>query len=314
VDEAVQNARVKPLPPEKVILNTFDSYFLLDGARRLRNPIDQAANKLEAFIHVIYGDSNRIRNFENALRDVGFEEEDGIPVFSGVAAAYGVLEENEKENGALLIEIGGGCTEYVAVHNYGIIASGVLGVGMEHVANDLSIGFDMHISACRKFLQENEYLRHKQDGRVFLEVKTATGAPRRLPINSIEKIVNLRLREIFNIINSQLKQEKLMHYLSCGGVLSGGAALFPQSLEVFSNVMEIPVRVGTPLGASGAVTDLESPRYSVPWGLLKYGEEMRKVVDSRGGNSLWEKMISGMDNMSMPIFRGFSSLKNSIKF
>ncbi len=315
INEAVQNAQVKPMHPSKVIINTFDSYYMLDGARQLRNPLNQVAHKLEAFIHLIYADRNRIRNFENALRDVGFEEGDGTSVFSAVAAAYGVLSDAEKENGVLLIEMGGGSTEFIAVHNYGIIASGVLGVGFDHVANDLSIGLDLHISLCRKLLLENELPKELQEGSAFIKVnEVSAGSARKLPISSIERIIDLRLREIFGIIKKDLQKDNLLHNLSCGGVLSGGGALFPTTLEVFKNVMEIPARVGTPLGANGAVTDIDSPRYSVAWGLLKYGNEMRKVVGASGNRSLWEKMLSGMDSMSTPIFKGFSNLKNSIKF
>lgn len=314
VNEAIQSAQTNPLSNDQMAINSFDSYFLLDGSRRLRNPLEQVADKLEAYIHVIYGDRNRIRTFEELLHDAGFEDE-VTPVFSGVSSAYGVLTDDEKENGILLIEMGAGTTEYLAIHNYGILYSGVLPVGFDHVANDLSIGLDLHISACRKLLTENRFFQHRQDGKSYVEISGATtGISRKIPLNSIEKIIDLRLREVFKIIYHRLNEENILHSLSYGGVLSGGAALFPPSVEIMKSVFEFPVRVGKPIEVSGAVTAVNTPQYSTAWGLLKYGDDLLKAQASNTSKSLWDKVFGGFDNVSLPFLKSFSSLKGSIKF
>jgi len=315
VDDAVQNARVKPIPPDKMIINSFDSYYLLDGTRRLRTPVDQIASRLEACIHVIYGNRNRIKNFQNALRDIGFEDGEGHFVFSAIASGYALISDHEQENGTLLVEMGSGITEYIMVHNYGPLSSGVIPVGLDHLANDISIGLDLHISQARKMIKENHLGAFRKEGKSFFEITSSnTGAVRKIPLSSLEKIVDLRLRETFEMIHKQLKKENVLNYLSCGGILSGGAAFFPPALEIFEGVFEIPVRQGIPdENLSGALTDLESPRYSTVLGLLKYGNV---VTSGSGGGSgsLFDKLMRGVDNMSSPLMRGFSNLRNSIKF
>ncbi|MFA7185340.1 MAG: hypothetical protein WC082_10620, partial [Victivallales bacterium] len=96
---AVKNAQSNNIPYDRTLINSFDSYFLLDSHKRVRNPIDMAAHKLEVCVHAVHGKTNQIENFYSLLRDAGFDD-DPVPVFSGIASAYGVLTEEEKENGA----------------------------------------------------------------------------------------------------------------------------------------------------------------------------------------------------------------------
>ena len=86
---AVQNAQSNNIPYDRTLINSFDSYFLLDGQKRVRNPIDMIAHKLEVCIHAVHGKTNQIENFYSLLRDAGFDD-DPAPVFSGIASAYGV--------------------------------------------------------------------------------------------------------------------------------------------------------------------------------------------------------------------------------
>ena len=244
IEEAVENAQIKFLKSDQVVLGSFDSYYLLDGARRVFNPIDQVAGKLEAFIHVIYGDANRIENFRTAVYDAGFDQEI-TPVFSGLGSAYGVLSDEEKEHGVLLVDMGAGTTEYIVIYNYGILMSGVLPIGFEHVANDLSLGLDLHIGSCRKLLMDDIIIEHRRAGKGFIEIPGASGG-KRIPLASIEKIIDLRLRETFGIVHRKVQDQGVVHNLGSGAVFSGGAALFEPAVEIFSRIFDIPIRRGQP--------------------------------------------------------------------
>jgi cell division protein FtsA len=312
INEALQNAQVKPLPFEQTIVNTFDSYFLLDGTRRVRNPLDQVADKLEAHIHVIHGESNRVENFRSIMRDAGFDDE-VVPVFNGIASVYGILTEEEKETGVLLVDMGAGTTEYIAVFNMGVLASGVIPIGFEHVANDLSLGLDLHISVCRKMIQDGTIVEHMRDRKGFIELKTSAGNIRKIPLSSLEKIIDMRLRETFQIIHKKITGQGIFRNLSSGGVLTGGGSMFPRTSEIYREVFQFPVRNAQPFDASGAVTGLENPRYSTVWGTLKFGDELNRILKSRNKRGVFGVFVDGMDGVVDVVWRTLSDLKNSIK-
>ncbi|MCP3967724.1 MAG: cell division protein FtsA [Lentisphaerae bacterium] len=312
VKEAVENAQTKPLPLDQSVINTFDSYFMIDGGRRVSNPIDHVAHKLEAYIHVIHGDTNRIENFRSLLRDAGFDHEIQ-PVFSGMASVFGILTDEEKESGILLLDIGAGTTEYVAVFNMGVLDSGVIPIGFEHLANDLSLGLDLHISVCRKLLSDGSLAAHITQRKGFVEIKSSSGGIRKIPLSSFERIIDLRLQETFQIINRNIHEKGIFRSLGAGAVLTGGAALFPRTAEIVKEVFQFPVRIGRPYDAKGAVTGLEDPRYSTVWGTLKYGELFIHQLNSNRKRGVFGSMVDGVDGMASWLWRGISDLKNSIK-
>jgi cell division protein FtsA len=309
---AVKNAQSNNIPYDRTLINSFDSYFLLDGHKRVRNPIDMVAHKLEVCVHAVHGKTNQVENFYSLLRDAGFDE-DPVPVFSGIASAYGVLTEEEKENGALLVDMGAGTCEYLVIFNMGILASGVLPVGFEHVANDLSLGLDLHISDCRKMLEQGAIVEHIQQRKPFIEVQADSGGPRRIPLASFEKIIDLRLRETFQTIQSRLASQNTPQNLGSGGIISGGGALLPRSQELLREVFSLPVRVGRPFAANGAAAGLENPRYATIWGTLKFADEFNRIINSRQKGGIAEKLLNSADGAANRFLRSLVDIYKSLK-
>ncbi len=313
VKNAFDNATSKHIKAGRVYLGSFDSFFRLDGTRKVSNPIGQKAGKLEANIHLFYADENRIDNFQSAVYAAGFDQE-AIPIFSPVADMFGVLSEDEKEHGVLLVNMGAGTTEYLVFYNFGVLLSGVLPVGLEHLANDLALGLNLHINSCRKLLKEPTIAEHQKMGAGYIKIheKNLSGG-RQVPMNSIEKIIDLRLRETFGIIKQLVEQEGLYPHLGRGAIFTGGAALFEPAFKTFERVFEVPVRVGYPFEPSGAISALENPRYSTLWGLLKCAEDnYRNTKENKP--SLGGAFANGLDNAANSIFRKLGTIKKAIKF
>ena len=281
-NEADENARVLNLAADRRIINTSESFFKVDG-RRVSNPLKHKGGKLEAHIHIVHGISSRLDNFSNLVGDAGFENASIDMVFAPVAADFGVLSELEREDGVLLIDLGAGCTEYVVEYDCGVCASGVLQIGMEHVANDLSIGLGLGIDQCRKLLVSGELQRAAERGETTLRMRGGTGGERDIPCASFDMIIDCRLREIFSIIRRQLEQANAPRSLAGGGVLTGGGALFPRTREIFDEVFDLSCRIAQPRDAEGAITDLASPRYSAVWGALKIAAHYRAIDAANEG-------------------------------
>ena len=289
--EALRNATMVPIPPECVILNSVYGNFLIDGLRRTADPEGQVADKLEASAHIIYGNRNCIENFQAPLRELGYDG--SIPVFSAIAAASGVLTDDELKNGVLMIDMGTGTTEYMLFHDSGAQASGVFAVGCDHIANDLSVGLDLNISICRKMITENLPQSKKEHGKALIELEGNIGA-RKIPAVSFEKIVDLRLRELFGLILSQLQSTRMLAYIDRGIVITGGGALIPQVREIAGSLFDAPVRIGYPIEPSGSVTNLKSPRYGMVFGLLKHGSRDRQIMKS-GSEGLFAALVRIID-------------------
>lgn len=311
IDDAVSMIEKKPLAANQEKLNIIDSYYLLDGVRRVRNPFEQNAHKFELFCHVIYGDSNRINNFRSIFLDAGFEEQPNL-IFSALADLYGIVSAEEREHGALLVDIGRGTTEYIAIFNDGVFASGVIPVGFDHVANDLAVGLDLPLDVCRDLVSGNALQQYAAGGSGIVDL-VAGNARRRIPLASFEKIIDLRLRELFGIVKSSFHDQELLRNLACGGILTGGGALFPRTAELFNSVFEFPVRIGYPYDHNRDLGALADPRYSTLWGTLCYAAEQLKMLNSGRKRGLMGALSDVVGTMGDSAWRTLAGLRNSIK-
>ncbi len=311
IEEAVNAIEQKPLPNNQEKLNIMDSYYLLDSVRRVRNPIDQNAHKFELFCHVIYGDSNRLNNFRSIYQDAGFETAPEL-VFSALADLYGIVSPEERDKGALLLDLGRGTTEYLAVFNDGVFASGVVPVGFDHVANDLSIGLNLPIEFCRNILMDGTLQQPGVTAAGLVNIQIGSTL-RRIPLISFEKIIDLRLRELFNIVKSNFYDPNLLRNLACGGIITGGGALFPRSAELFQSIFEFPVRIGHPYDLEQQLGELANPRYSTIWGALRYTEEQLRMMNSGRKRSVTGLISDAFGSIGDSAWRTFINLKSSIK-
>ncbi len=311
--EAHENAKIQHIAPDREIINSSESYFVIDD-RRVRNPINHIAQKLDAHVHVVHALAARLENFRSIIRDSGFEDTMVEVAFAPLATDFGILSDEERDNGVLLIDLGAGTTEYDVEYNTGVQASGVLQVGFEHVCNDLSIGLDLPIGVCRTLIESgtlNQAIRERRESLEF--PMPGRRQSRQIPLASFETIIDLRLREIFEIIKMQLVEKGALCNLDAGGVLTGGGALFDRSAALFREVFDMPCRVGQPLEAGGAVTGVDNPRFSTAWGALKIAAYYNEVNCGSVGRGPVRSLIDVMDGLISRTRRGWKDLKGTIR-
>ena len=277
--EAVRNAKLKQLPVDRLMVNSFDAYYKLDGVRRVPHPQNQQASTLQAYSHVIHGNRNRLENYSAALTYCGLEVEPEM-VFAPVADMLGVLSDDELENGTLLIDLGAGTSEYAVVCNNGVLASGVFAIGFDHVASDLSVGLNLPVNFCRRILTDGTLEKLVRQNYAVFECRTSSGSVRKIPVDSFMRIVDARLREIFELIRNKLVGESFWRNLSAGCVITGGAADFFLTREIFRQVCDLPSRIGKPLDVIGC-DQLFSSRYSTVYGALRYAHKLCLLNDSQ---------------------------------
>lgn len=281
IREAVEKAEKVPVPPDRIKVNCLDSFFVLDSRTRVADPLGYSATRLDAALHIITADRNRIQSFRTLLQEAGFEHEVHC-VFSCVGAGFAALRKEEKEKGVLLLDMGTNLTEYMLVHREGVLASGVIPVGMDHLANDLSVGLELGIENCRKFLQKNML---GEAAGSYVEFPGANGNKgRSIPVTSFERIIHARLSELFTLIRMELAPGNLLSFAECGCVLTGGGALFSPCREILRDTLQIPVRIGNVSGIAGAMSGLEPlPRFSALLGVFKFAVEQEGYRENNGG-------------------------------
>src|SRR5882762_5448166 len=117
IEDVIKNAKAINLPAENHVLHAIRQHFLVDGQDGIVNPVGMLGARVEVDMHVVHGNFNR---FQNPIRVVkGLQVEVEAIVFNGLASSLALLTNEQKEMGTVVIDIGGGTTEYV-VYNGGI--------------------------------------------------------------------------------------------------------------------------------------------------------------------------------------------------
>lgn len=277
--EASDSAKIHNMPSGMTELHTAISYYILDDARRLCNPEGQIASKLDAHIQITRGNSNRIENFKRLVVDNGFDENAVLPIFSGTCSDMGILSKDEKERGVLLIDFGAGTTEYMIEYKEGMITGGILPIGFNHLLNDLSIGLELPFEYCQKLANTGKLESLITGNTEYLEYPNNRGSVRKIPVSSFETIMELRLRELFGLINDAIKKEDILQNLGAGGVLTGGGSLLSLSHNIFQETFQCTARIGQPHNVIGASGEISSPRYSTVYGALRIADDQSRYYD-----------------------------------
>ena len=291
VQDVIKNAKAINLPTENSVVHAIRQHFFVDGQDGVTNPVGMLGSRLEVDMHVVHGNTNRL---QNAIRLVkGMQLDVDEIVFNGLASSLALLTNEQKELGALVIDIGGGTTDYV-VYTDGVIKhTGVLAVGGDHVSNDLAYGLKVPLSRAEKLkLEHGSALADDTAKGQTVTITNELGLPlKTVNIEHLRRIMSLRLEEIFQLVAQDLDQLDLLDYLRAGVFLCGGGARAPHIAQLAEPILQMPVSLGQTNSVSGLKSALGQPEFVTGIGLAKFGSfKARK----REGKSSLTKELKGV--------------------
>lgn len=285
VEDVIKNAKAINLPVENTVIHTIRQHFLVDGQGGIQNPVGMLGSKIEVDVHVIHGIHNRLQNPIRTFKGLQLEVE--AIAFNGLGASMATLNNEQKELGALVIDMGAGTTDYV-VHANGITKhSGVLAVGGDHVSNDLAVGLKVSLARAEKLKMKygGALVDPELKGRT-VSLQSEVGLPdKSINLEHLRRIMSLRLEEIFRLIEQDLDRAGLLDYLRAGVIVTGGGARVPGIEKLAAEVFRMPAYLGRANGISGLKSALDQPEFATAIGLCKFGSFQQRQRSARAGLS-----------------------------
>ncbi|MCS7089331.1 MAG: cell division protein FtsA [Verrucomicrobiota bacterium] len=283
VAEVLRNARTLSLPAHEEVIHTVRQHFQVDGRDDVREPVGMLGRRLEARVHVITGELHRLQNSIRAVRSVHLEVEE--IVFSGLASALAVLNPEEKRDGVLVIDMGGGTTDYVVFAGGILRHAGVLAVGGDHVTNDLASGLKLSLYRAEQLKVDYgaAFVEDRIRGQT-LDLTSDVGLPlRSVNLEHLRRIMHLRLEETFELVRREIEEAGLYDCLRAGVQLCGGCARIPHVAALAEQVFELPVSLGRTVGVNGLKSALDQPEFATGIGLLKFAQQQQRIRPARRG-------------------------------
>lgn len=286
ISRVIDAAKAVAIPMDREVLHVLPQQYVIDDKDGIRDPLGMAGVRLEAKVHIVTTAVTSAQNVVKCANRCGLQVAD--IVLEPLAASQAVLEDDEKELGVAMIDLGGGTCDIVVYADGAIVHTSVLPLGGGHITNDIA-------TVLRTPLESAEKIKRKygcamrdllEDGET-MEVPSVGGrGPRVLPRIKLVEIVEPRVEEIFEHVKKELMRSGYADSLAAGVVLSGGATAMEGMTEMAEQVLGLPVRRGLPTKVGGLIDVVRSPAYATGVGLVMFGANAGRSpaqVQSRSG-------------------------------
>jgi cell division protein FtsA len=294
VEDVKINAREVSIPAQNAFLHTIIQHYQVDGQDGVLNPVGMFGQKLEADFHIIHGVRTRIQNTIRCVKELPLDVED--VVFGGLASAQVVLTQHEKDLGALVIDMGGGTTDYVVYADGAMKQSGCLAVGGDHITNDISMGLRIPMARAEKLkIDEGScILGNCLPGEMILLKDDSGFAGKEIERETLNTIIHMRVREAFELLKRRLEKEPYLNYLGAGIFITGGCSLLNGIDHLAEEIFELPAHLAHAQTTWGVTSAVENPQFSTAIGLVKFAQVVHTDRPPRGIGRLIGKFFSGM--------------------
>lgn len=284
---AIEAAKAVAVPPNKEILHVVPREYVVDGQEGIKDPVGMNGIRLEVEAHIIAAATPAVKNLTKCVYQAGIDVDD--LVFTGLAAATGVLSKRQKELGVGVLDIGAGVTDLVVYEEGDVFHSAVIPIGGDHITNDLAIGLRTDTDVAERVKLEYGMAVPKQvrekDEIDLSELSQTEG--HKVSKKLIAEIIEARILEILTHVKKELKKIDRDGKLPAGIILTGGGAKLPSIIDVTKDHLGLPAQVGFPTELKGMIDKVDDPSFATSIGLMLWGFE-------RSGGKRTSKGFSGL--------------------
>lgn len=238
VAEAVKKARSMPIPFDHKILTVNPVEYAVDRVRGIVDPRGRVGSQLEIQAHLITGSRSVLNNIENAIETAKYTPlGDAVDV---LATARAVLQPDEMEQGVMLVDMGGKCTNWAVYRKGAIIANGAVPWGGCHLTADLSHGLRISCEDAEKVKRLRGVALRAMVEDTSIEALFEEEHPEETP-GLVAAILEPRTEEILTLVKQDFGDRRELANLGAGVVLTGGGSRCRGTNQLCEEIFDLPV-------------------------------------------------------------------------
>ena len=274
----------------KSILHTIPISYSVDGANEILNPIGMHSSNLSVKTHLISASPSAVTKLIQSANEADIES-DGL-ILEPLASSHSVINENEKNDGVLMVDIGGGTTDLMFFKNKRVEYTAVIPVGGFHFTNDIASTYKIDTREAEdikiKFGSATTNIKNNTVPEIEMKSKLSP-APIKVPHTELIRLTRERAQELVKLINIKTKQIDFENNPQYKIVLTGGTSNLNGLSDLISRNITTNVRIGSPkLGLNNLVKfknipeELKNPRFATVLGMVLWsiGGILNETSDS----------------------------------
>ena len=274
----IETAKAVNIPTDQQIVHVLPQEFIIDGQEDIREPIGMSGVRLEVKVHIVTGAGSAAENILKCVRRCGLEVE--RLVLNPSASAAAVLTEDEKQLGAVVVDIGAGTTDVQIYTDGSVRHTAVIPIAGDLITSDIAMALRTPTKDAEQIKVEHGVAKQLlADPSDQLEVPgLGDRQPRLLSRQALAGVIEPRIEEIFSLVHQVIRESGYEELLSSGVVICGGSAVMPGLVELGEDIFLKPVRRGSPTYSGPLFDMVANPRSATVMGLL----EEARLARARG--------------------------------
>ncbi len=280
IDRAVQSSRAAKMLPNFRVLHTIVREFLVDEIGDIIfSPLGMTGSRLEVTTLIAEAFSPHLDVLTKTLGAAGVNP--GGIVFNPFAASKAVLSKKQKELGVIMIDLGAHTTSIAVFEENKPLFAKSFPVGSNHITKDIAIGLRVPVDVAEKIKNKHGCLNMKNISRKeSFQVGEQDGSlNNEIPKKFLSEIIETRISEIFDLVNSELKPLKNKYQFPSGIVLTGGGVKLLGVQDHVRDHLKLPTQIGAPNLTNFEISNqsfeslVDDPEFSTAIGLVMIGAE-----------------------------------------
>lgn len=266
VGRVLKDAKDFEIPYDRQVVDVIPHQYIIDGYDEIVDPTGMMGAIVEVEADVVLGSAIATQSLLKSVERAGYQVA-GI-IVETIATSEVALSDEEKELGVLLVDVGGGKTDYSLYKNGRIKHYGSIPIGGEHITNDMVIGLKISYNEADRLkkqfpLSQKSLINNDQSITIY---SIGESAQKLIKISDVVDVIEARVDEIFSILNEKLIESGVKEEIEAGVVLTGQGIYHIAGIqEVSQRTLGIPTRFVNPKLPVGLKLS-----YITSLGIIKY--------------------------------------------
>ena len=262
------------MEPGEEVLHVIPQHYSVDDSNGISDPVGRLGQRLSGNFHVIIGKTSSVHHTELCIRRLGLTQKRLI--LEPLASAHAVLNDDEKEMGVAMIDMGGGTTDLAVYHDGIVRHTAVIPFGGNIITEDIKRGCEILLRQAEQVkVQYGSCLASMVSNNKIITVPGIAGREsREIGFKSLASIIEARLDEIIGMVMMEINRSGYAKKLGAGIVLTGGGSKLKDLPEFIKLKTGMDVRLGKPeYTTSDSAKEILQPKFSTAVGLIMCGAD-----------------------------------------